>query len=63
MEYWYNTFYHASIRMSPFEVTYGRKPSSLCSYQRGMTENEEVEQELVARDKVLASTGRVLKKA
>ena len=63
VECWYNISYHASIRMSPFEVTYGRKPSILCSYLRGMIGNEEVKQELVARDEILASAKRALEKA
>ena len=63
VEYWYKTSNHASIRMSPFEVTYERKPPILCNYQRGMIGNEEVEQELVARDEILAFAKRTLEKA
>jgi len=31
-EYWYNTTWHASIKMTPFEAVYGTPPSRLLSY-------------------------------
>ena len=62
-EYWYNTTYHASINTSPFEVTYGRSPSMLNSYEKGRAKNEEVEEELRTRDEVLTNVKKALIKA
>ncbi|XP_042969094.1 uncharacterized protein LOC122301779 [Carya illinoinensis] len=62
-EFWYNTSYHSSIEKSPFEVVYGRPPPLLVSYEKGSASNNEVEQELIDRDEVLAKVKRELKKA
>nr|GEY20226.1 hypothetical protein [Tanacetum cinerariifolium] len=32
VEYWYNTSYHLTIRMTPFKILYGRDPPRLISY-------------------------------
>jgi hypothetical protein len=34
-EWWYNTSYHKTTRMTPFEVVYGQKPPSVLSYLLG----------------------------
>jgi hypothetical protein len=34
-EWWYNTSYHTTTRMTPFEVVYGQKPPSFLSYLSG----------------------------
>jgi transposase InsO family protein len=34
-EWWYNTSYHTTTRMTPFEVVYGHKPPSVISYLPG----------------------------
>jgi hypothetical protein len=31
-EWWYNTSYHTTTRMNPFEAVYGKKPPSVLSY-------------------------------
>jgi hypothetical protein len=31
-EWWYNTTYHTTTRMTPFEAVYGHKPPSVLSY-------------------------------
>ncbi|KAI9156272.1 hypothetical protein LWI28_003427 [Acer negundo] len=62
-EYWYNSSHHASINMSPFKVMYGRSPPMLSTYEEGTTRNEEVEKELIARDKVVAKVKKELEKA
>lgn len=37
-EWWYNTSYHSTIRMTPFETLYGIKPPQLALglYQQSM---------------------------
>jgi hypothetical protein len=32
VEWWYNTSYHTTTRMTPFEVVYGQNPPSVLSY-------------------------------
>jgi hypothetical protein len=34
-EWWYNTSYHTTTRMTPFEAVYGQKPASVLSYLPG----------------------------
>ena len=62
-QYWYNISYHASINTSPFEVIYGRVPPMLASYEKGMAQNEEVEEELKAQDEVISIAKKALLKA
>jgi hypothetical protein len=35
VEWWYNTSYHTTTRMTPFEAVYGKKPPSVLSYLPG----------------------------
>jgi hypothetical protein len=37
IEWWYNTSYHTTIRMTPFEVVYGQNPPSILSYFPGVS--------------------------
>lgn len=53
-EFWYNTTYHLSIGMTPFQVLYGRPPPTIPYYQTGMTAVNEVDQQLTNRNKLLA---------
>lgn len=62
-KYWYNTSFHASIQISPFEVVYGRAPPILVNYERGTAKNEEVENELITRDEILRKVKKELVKA
>ena len=32
VEWWYNTTYHATTKMTPYEAVYGKQPSFLTSY-------------------------------
>ncbi|CAA0840484.1 Unknown protein, partial [Striga hermonthica] len=52
-EYWYNTTYHESTKMTPFELVYGRKPPTLINVSEGSTVNDEVGRELEERDLML----------
>ncbi|KAH9724161.1 hypothetical protein KPL70_007389 [Citrus sinensis] len=52
-EYWYNTTYHCSTEMTPFEALYGRLPPSIPHYTEGLSRVNEVDQNLQTRDEVL----------
>jgi hypothetical protein len=36
-EWWYNTSYHTTTRMTPFEAVYGQNPPSILSYFSGVS--------------------------
>jgi hypothetical protein len=46
VEWWYNTSYHTTTRMTPFEEVYGKNPSSVLSYMPGVSKVQEVEKNL-----------------
>ncbi|CAA0830730.1 Unknown protein, partial [Striga hermonthica] len=52
-EYWYNTTYHESTKMTPFELVYGCKPPTLINYSKGGSVNDEVGRELEEQDLML----------
>lgn len=52
-EYWYNTTYHTSAKMSPFKVVYGREPPSITRYQPSPTDSSEVQNLLLNRDALI----------
>ncbi|GKC04118.1 transposon ty3-I gag-pol polyprotein [Tanacetum coccineum] len=52
-EFWYNTTYHSSIGMTPFQALYGRLPPSIPTYQIGASSVNEVDQAMITRDDVL----------
>lgn len=52
-EFWYNTAYHASIGMTPFQALYGRLPPSIPHYQVGSSPVHENDQNLASRDELL----------
>ena len=57
-EWWYNTSFHSSIGMTPFEALYGYKPFRVDAYVPNTSAVEAVNQELIARDELL----KILKK-
>jgi hypothetical protein len=52
-EWWYNTSYHTSTCITPFEVVYGQKPPSVLSYLLGASKVQVVDQTLTAREAIL----------
>ena len=52
-EFWYNTTYHASTWMTPFQALYGRLPPTIPRYEVGMSPIHEVDQQLSSRDEIL----------
>ncbi|KAL8115463.1 hypothetical protein AgCh_022090 [Apium graveolens] len=52
-EYWYNSTFHSSIGMTPFEALYGRLPHSIPCYNVGDSPVNEVDQTLRTRDDIL----------
>jgi hypothetical protein len=52
-EWWYNTSYHTTIRMTDFEVVYGQKPPLVLSYMLGVSKVHEVDQTLTVHEAIL----------
>ncbi|KAL4352593.1 hypothetical protein GQ457_06G013560 [Hibiscus cannabinus] len=62
-EYWYNTAYQVSAGMTPFKALYGRDPPTIVDYLEGASRNEQVNQELRDRDKLLRELKQNLTRA
>lgn len=54
-EYWYNTTYHSSIGITPFQAVYGRLPPPLICYGDMETPNSTLDQQLKERDIALGA--------
>lgn len=52
-EYWYNTSYHTSAGMTPFEIVYGRLPPSIPRYILDSSKNDVVDRDIRQRDAIL----------
>ena len=52
-EFWYNTTFHVSIGMTPFQALYRRPPPAVPMYQLGFSSVHEVDQALHSRDELL----------
>jgi len=52
-EYCYNTAYHHSTKMTPFEATFGYLPPQLLTYSPGTTQIAAVDHQLQNRDVLL----------
>jgi hypothetical protein len=52
-EWWYNTSYHTTTRMNPFEVVYEQNPPSVLSYFPGVSKVQAVDQMLEVREAIL----------
>jgi hypothetical protein len=53
VEWWYNTSYHTTTHMTPFEAVYGQNPPSVLSYFLGVSKVQEVDQTLTVREAIL----------
>ncbi|XP_035547375.1 uncharacterized protein LOC118348911 [Juglans regia] len=54
-EWWYNSTFHTSTKMTPFEAVYGTPPIRLQAYIPGLTANQSVDQLLQTREQILAT--------
>lgn len=52
-ELWYNTSFHHSLGMTPFQALYGRTPPEMISYHVGDSNVEAVDVLLLQRDRLL----------
>ena len=52
-EFWYNTNFHSSTKITPFQVVYGQPPPIHTPYLPGSTVVEVVDRSLAAREKIL----------
>jgi hypothetical protein len=55
VEWWYNTYYHTTTHMTPFEAVYGQNPPSVLSYMPGVSKVQEVEKNITVREAILHS--------
>jgi hypothetical protein len=54
VEYWYNTNYHASSNLTPFEILYGMHSAKLTKFIPSTTRNQVVENNLRSREQILS---------
>jgi hypothetical protein len=54
-EWWYNTLYHTSTCMTPFEAVYGQNPPSFLSYFPGVLKVHAVDQMLTIQEAILCT--------
>ena len=53
VEWWYNTYYHTTTHMTPFEAVYGQNPPLVLSYLPGASKLQVVDLTLIAREAIL----------
>jgi hypothetical protein len=52
-EWWYNTSYHTTTCMTPFEAVYGHKQPSVLSCLPGVSKVQAVDQTLIVKEAIL----------
>ncbi|KAK9684756.1 hypothetical protein RND81_10G229800 [Saponaria officinalis] len=52
-EFWYNTLYHSSLKVTPFEVLYGQPPPLHLPYLPGESKVDSVDRTLLDREEAL----------
>jgi hypothetical protein len=55
VEWWYNTSYHTTTHMTPFEAFYGQNPPSVLSYMPGVSKVQEVDTNITCPEDILRS--------
>ena len=53
-EHWFNTNYHTTTKLTPFEALYGFQPPKLFNYIPGLTKGAVVEEYLQTRQQILS---------
>jgi hypothetical protein len=53
VEWWYNTLYHTTTYMTPFEEVYGQNPPSVLSYFPGVLKVQAVDQTLTVQEAII----------
>jgi hypothetical protein len=53
VEWWCNTSYHTTTRVTPFEAVYGKNPLSILSYMPGVSKVQEVDKNIIVREAIL----------
>jgi hypothetical protein len=54
-EWWYNTLYHTTTHMTPFEAVYGQKPPSVLSYLLGVSKVQTIDQTFTVREAIICT--------
>ena len=62
-EWWYNTNFHSSIKASPYEIVYGKKPPMHLPYKSAESKFELLDRCMLAREAILKSLKENLAKA
>lgn len=62
-EWWYNTHFHTSIQLTPYEIVYGQSPPLHLPYLAGEVANAEVDRSLQRRETVFQEIKQHLIKA
>jgi hypothetical protein len=52
-EWWYNTFFHTTTHMTPFEAVYGQNPPSILSYMPSVSKVQAIDQTIIVRQDIL----------
>jgi hypothetical protein len=63
VEYWYNTTFHQSISITPFQALYGIPPPTVINYLSQASVVEEVEKESQEREELMRQLKENLNKA
>lgn len=62
-EYWYNTTYHSSTGIIPFEALYGQSPPTHIPYLSGSTAVDSVDRSLQKREEMITLPKEKLNRA